>query len=109
MSHNFLRNRRTLKEYLTGYLMIAPAVILIFTFGIFPVAFALYVSLYQWRIKQGDFVGVGNYLNAIGSLAYLLMFALGIASFVGAFFAIRRALKRAEETKERPWLLAIPG
>lgn len=109
MGHTFLRNRRTLKEYLTGYLMIFPSVILIFTFGIFPVAFALYVSLYQWRIKQGDFVGIGNYLNATGSLVYLLLFALGIASLMGSFFSIRRALKRAQVSQERPWLLAFPG
>ena len=31
---------RTWREYLTAYLMIAPSLILIFTFGIFPVGFA---------------------------------------------------------------------
>ena len=35
------RKMRTLRESLTGYLFVTPALILIFTFGIFPVAFAL--------------------------------------------------------------------
>ena len=43
------RRIRDWREYLTGYLMISPAVFLIFLFGIFPVAFALYVSLQKWK------------------------------------------------------------
>lgn len=109
MRHNLLRNRRTLKDYLTGYAMIAPAVILIFTFGIFPVAFALYVSLFQWRIKQGQFVGLGNYINATGSLTYLFLFAVGIALLVAAILFVRKILRSVEDSRENPWLLALPG
>jgi multiple sugar transport system permease protein len=47
------RRGRRLKEYLTAYIFIAPASILIFMFGIFPVFFALYVSLHRWRIVRG--------------------------------------------------------
>ncbi|MBS1250266.1 MAG: hypothetical protein MAG431_01859 [Chloroflexi bacterium] len=46
-----------MREYFTAYLMIAPATILVFLFGIFPVGFALFVSLHKWRIKRGDFKG----------------------------------------------------
>jgi len=48
---------RKLREYLTGYLMILPSLMLIFTFGLFPVGFALYISLHKWKITQGPFVG----------------------------------------------------
>ena len=62
------RRLRAWREYLTAYLMIAPAVILIFIFGIFPVGFALFVSLYKWRLKRGDFIGLSNYINAVGPI-----------------------------------------
>jgi ABC-type sugar transport system permease subunit len=41
------RRLREWREYLTAYLMIAPATILIFIFGIFPVEFALFTSLHR--------------------------------------------------------------
>ena len=54
------RRLRAWREYLTAYVMIAPAVILIFFFGIFPVGFALFVSLYKWRLKRGGFIGLAG-------------------------------------------------
>ncbi len=60
--------------------MIFPAVFLIFLFGIFPVGFALYVSLHKWRLKRGDIIGLDNYTALIGNLAYLLVFALAIGA-----------------------------
>ncbi|MGD8456763.1 MAG: sugar ABC transporter permease [Anaerolineales bacterium] len=100
---------RNLREYITAYLMIAPSITLIFLFGIFPVVFALYVSLHKWRIKRGDFIGIQNYIKAVDNLAYVAMFALGIGALFGAYFLFRRILANAREHQERPWLLAIPG
>ena len=99
---------RNLKEYLTGYAMIAPAVTLIFTFGIFPVFFALYVSLHKWRIKKGDLLGLANYEKAVSNLTYIILFALGIAAFIGVYFIIRRIIQTASENEENPWLFLIP-
>jgi len=102
------RRLRSWREYLTGYLMIAPAVTLIFIFGIFPVGFALYVSLHKWRLKRGDVIGLLNYTNAIGPLAYLLVFALGIGLLFWAFIQFRRIYKD-EDQPLRFWLLNLPG
>ncbi len=103
------RNRRTLKEYLSGYLMIAPAVILIFTFGIFPVGFALYVSLFRWRLKQGNFLGLDNYVIATGNIIYMVLFALSAGALVATFLAVRKAILHAREKQEKPWVTIIPG
>jgi multiple sugar transport system permease protein len=54
------------REPLTGYLFIAPAVLLITLFGVFPVGYAAYMSLYHWRVRQGAFVGLGNYVRVLG-------------------------------------------
>jgi len=103
------RRLRTWREYLTGYLMIAPAVTLIFIFGIFPVGFALFVSLHKWRLKRGDIIGMDNYTDAIGPLAYLLVFGLGIGLLVWALFRLRRIYKTFEDSSWRFWLLNLPG
>ncbi len=103
------RNRRALKEYLSGYLMIAPAVILIFTFGIFPVGFALYVSLFRWRLKQGDFLGIDNYIAATGNIIYIVLFGLSAGALVGAYLVVRKAILHAREKQDRPWITILPG
>ncbi len=102
-------NKRTIKENLTGYLFIAPATLLVLVFGIFPVFFALYMSLHKWRIKQGAFIGINNYVKAIGDIAYLLFFAVGLVAFVGVFIFIKQILAEAKLRNEKPWLFIIPG
>lgn len=103
------RRLRNWREYLTGYLMIAPSVILIFIFGIFPVGFALYVSLHKWRLKRGEIIGLDNYVNALGGIAYLMFFALGILILVWAFLQIRKAYHKNSGVSFQFCLLNIPG
>ena len=103
------RRGREFSEYLTAYGLIAPAIFLIFLFGIFPVAFALYVSLHKWLILRDEFIGLGNYVAAIDNLAYIGAFALGLGALYGGFIITRRLVRRARDENQRPWLLAIPG
>lgn len=103
------RRGRKLRENLTGYLFIAPATTLIFIFGIFPVGFALFVSLHKWRIKRTDMIGLQNYVKAIGNLAYVLVFFLAVGALVGAYFLLKRIWTMAHENEERPWLCILPG
>src|SRR5512137_977688 len=103
------RRLRAWREYLTGYLMIAPSVALIFLFGIFPVGFALFVSLHKWRLKRGAIIGLDNYTEAIGNLAYLLVFAVAIGLLVWAFLYFRKVYKAFPGKKGWFWLLNLPG
>jgi len=103
------RKGRQLREYLTAYLFIAPASILIFMFGIFPVGFALFVSLHRWRIQRTDMIGLKNYVNAIGNLAYVLVFFLGIGALIGLYLLVKRIIVMARENEERPWMSILPG
>lgn len=103
------RRLRFLREYVTGYLFIAPAVFLIFLFGIFPVGFALYVSLHKWRIKQSDYLGLDNYTKAVGSLAYVLLFFMAVGALFAVYFLLRKIISTANENQESPWLMVLPG
>lgn len=84
------RKGRDLRESLTAYLFLAPAAIIIFAFGIFPIFYAAYVSLYKWRIKQGEFRGLQNYVTAMGDTAYLFIAALALILLImGVTYAFR--------------------
>lgn len=112
MNLNFLSGRqiRKIREYITAYLMIAPATLLIFLFGIFPVGFALYVSLHKWRIKQGNYLGLTHYRKALGNLAHVLLFGLAAAALVGGYLLLRRIVKIIkEEGVRKDWLMLFPG
>jgi multiple sugar transport system permease protein len=79
---------RAAREPLTGYLFIAPAAILIGLFGLLPVGYAAYMSLYHWRVQQGAFVGLGNYLRVVGDspgigIAAASLVLMGVMCWLG--------------------------
>jgi multiple sugar transport system permease protein len=103
------RRGRVLREYLTGYLFIAPATFLVFLFGIFPVGFAFYISLHKWKIKHGPFVGLKNFSSAIDALTYVLFFGVAVGSVYLTFHAARKIVHTTREHHERPWLHLLLG
>ena len=103
------RRGRVLREYLTGYLFIAPATFLVFLFGIFPVGFALYISLHKWKIKHGPYVGLKNFASAIDTLAYLLFFGVAVGLAYLATRSTREILSNARKDSVRLWLHILLG
>jgi len=81
---------RIVLENLTAYAFLAPAGLLILLFGIFPVAFAFFVSLHRWRRFPDEYVGLSNYERALGNFGYILFFWLAILAFVAGIYLIRR-------------------
>ncbi len=95
--HNRSKQMRLLRENLTGYLFVAPASVLLFIFGVFPVAFAFFVSLNRWRRVPDEFQGLDQYVNALGDFAYVLFFwlALGFMAYgVQLFWRSMRSTPR---------------
>lgn len=86
---------RWMRENTTGYLFVAPALVLIGLFGIFPVLFTVYVSFYRWRIRRDTFVGIENYARAFGELAPLLLLLAAIGLIALGFALARTARGRA--------------
>jgi multiple sugar transport system permease protein len=89
--------------------MIFPAVSLIFMFGLFPVLFAVYVSLHRWKLKIGNFLGLSNYIRSIDMLGYVAFFGIGLGALAIAFVYIRQTIRTAQEKGEQPWLWLLPG
>jgi multiple sugar transport system permease protein len=60
------RAARRRREIATGYLFLAPAIILIVVFEFFPILYGLYISACDWRLRCVSFVGLANYSRALG-------------------------------------------
>jgi multiple sugar transport system permease protein len=56
--------RRT-KEAGLGYILLAPALILLLVFEFFPLFYGLYISMCDWRLSCVKFLGFGNYTRAL--------------------------------------------
>jgi len=97
------------KEGIIGYLFILPAFIIIGVFGIFPIGFATYVSMFQWRINPGPYTGLSNYVKAIDNLTYLLGFWLALLFAYLMIRNIQSMIKLAKNHTEKPWIWFIPG
>lgn len=99
MSDGFFRSRRgrILIENITAYLFIAPAGLIIFLFALFPVGFALFVSLHRWRRNPDDYRGLDNYVEAIGNFAFIIFFWIAVIAII---FAINSAWRLIKQTRE---------
>src|SRR4051794_731337 len=56
---------RRVQEITTGYALLAPAIVLLIVFEIFPIGYGLYISMCNWRLGCTRFVGVLYYTRAL--------------------------------------------
>ncbi len=104
------RKGRARRETLTAYLFLLPAILIIFIFGIWPVAHALYVSLHKWNVtpkgslcipywlasagfgseealEKTDCLGIDNYVellglgDAWGVIGMIVALVLGVVAY----------------------------
>lgn len=125
------RKGRARREALTAYFFLLPAILIIFTFGLWPVIHAAYVSLHKWNIKPRgstclpywlaslglgspealkptDCLGVSNYVKLLGLPSIASVAGLLLATLFG-FLAYRHWQGLREGTargKAVAWTLA---
>jgi len=90
---------RFLRDTLTAYAYLSPSALLIGVFGIFPLFFTIYVSLFKWRLARGDFAGLDNYVRLLGGNPWYL--AATLASVGGIVLAV--ILFRRRGTRRPLW------
>jgi multiple sugar transport system permease protein len=89
-----MANRARRGDGLTAALFLTPAFLIVGVFGLLPIVDAVALSLFQWKLKPGPFVGLGNYLELFGGWENLvLVVALTAALAVAA--ALARSTRRA--------------
>jgi multiple sugar transport system permease protein len=57
--------RARVSEVALGYGMLAPALLLLLVFELFPILYGLYISMCDWRLSCVEFIGGDNYLRAL--------------------------------------------
>ncbi|MFL2520613.1 MAG: carbohydrate ABC transporter permease [Alphaproteobacteria bacterium] len=80
------KNFYNFSEKITGYLFILPAVLIISLFGIFPVFFAMYMSLHKWKVFKGRFLGLENYQRILGDISAFWFFILGLLLLIVSYW-----------------------
>jgi ABC-type sugar transport system permease subunit len=80
------------REAILGYLYLLPAMTFLFTFSFFPVGYALYISLHKWRIKKQAYLGMGNYLQALGKPGGITSFLIGCLILVAAWWVNKQGV-----------------
>ena len=80
------------KDTLIAWSFLAPALVVLAAFGLFPIGYAFYVSLHKWRIRQGGFIGFDHYVRVLGDPGFLVWLLVGIL-LVWGVFRVHRILK----------------
>lgn len=86
----------SIREQLTGYLFVFPAFLIIFIFGLFPIAYSIYMSLFDWSIVKGKFVGDKNYIMIFGSWKNLLIILVGVGLLIAAEWVWNKAFRSSK-------------
>lgn len=90
---------RVISENITAYLFIFPAFLVIAVFGLFPIGYSVYMSLFNWRVRRGDFIGLKNYSDIIGDWTGLVLVLLAFLLLVLAFWVLNNAFRTLSNGK----------
>src|SRR5690606_27797159 len=94
-------SRRQWNDWITGYLFILPATLLITVFGLFPIAYSFYMSVHRWRIRKGDFIGLENYASTVGDAGGAIAFFGGLVLIMVAHWLWNDAFRRDDAAAPR--------
>lgn len=59
------RSRAGRKNEPVAYLLILPALAILATFHFFPIFYAFYISLHNWKLRKGAMIALDNYREAL--------------------------------------------
>jgi multiple sugar transport system permease protein len=69
------KRRRRIREYLSGYGFITPALLILLIFAIFPTIYVFYLSTLNWNmVGPKEFIGFKNYLDLLIKMPYAKVF-----------------------------------
>ena len=88
-----------------AWALLAPALTVLGVFGIFPIGYALFVSLHRWRLKKGDFVAFDHYRRALGEAGFVGLVLLAAAAWLLVVWLARR--RRSHRERQHKLLRAI--
>ncbi|MBI5958280.1 MAG: sugar ABC transporter permease, partial [Chloroflexi bacterium] len=103
------KRRRKMREALIGYLFVFPATAATLIFGLWPVIAGFYESIKSGSPITNKYVGLNNYIRALGSLTYVLLFALCVILIYAGYQSWRGAYRYQREHGGNFWYYVLPG
>ncbi len=103
------KRRRRRREAVLGLLFVLPAALVTFVFGLWPVIFGFFVSLHQWRPSTHIFLGLDNYVRALGNTAYVMALLLGGLFLYGGYRALKNARADMQAGHGSVYPFVLPG
>ena len=61
------RGRRPWRDWLTALVLLSPALVILGLFHIYPLFYAIWISMRRWRLVDRGFIGLENYREAVTS------------------------------------------
>ncbi len=83
------QRRARQREAMLGILFVAPATLAMLIFGLYPVLYGFFISMQGGIVIPEGFIGLDNYFQALGSLAFLLSFAIALVLVVVGYRLFR--------------------
>jgi ABC-type sugar transport system permease subunit len=84
-------------EAILGLLFVAPATIVTIVFGLYPVLLGFFISMQGNKgVLPDGFVGLDQFVRAIGSLAYLIALAVALILVSAGYALFRAAMRRVD-------------
>ncbi|MBN1874833.1 MAG: sugar ABC transporter permease [Anaerolineae bacterium] len=84
------RRGRRFREALQAYLFLFPGTFILLVFNLLPIVYAFYISLHKWRIKKGDFIGMENFLKALGEPIDVVYVLVGLGLLAASWMLWRK-------------------
>lgn len=103
------RRRAQLTESLLGLMFVAPVALIAFIFKVFPVVYGLFLSVQGGVNIPEGFVGLDNFVDAIGSLTYMLTLAIALVFAITGSILYNRAKTAMAEGKGNFYPYLVPG
>jgi ABC-type sugar transport system permease subunit len=104
------RQRRRFAEALLAYAFLIPSILIIGTFGLFPLAFAAYQSTLRGLNRVvGPYDGLGNYVRAMDNLAYVLAFWIAAGLLIYSVYTLIQSHRSHSAAPTRFWIWLLPG
>ncbi|MBN1259997.1 MAG: sugar ABC transporter permease [Anaerolineae bacterium] len=97
---------RKMREAIQAYAFLLPGTLILFVFSLLPIGYALYISMHKWRVKRGDFIGMENYLKALGNPIDVLFVLLGLGLLAGSWMVWRK-ITAGTPTKILAWRIGL--
>lgn len=87
-----VRRRAQLGEWVVGLLFVAPVIVIAAIFELFPVVYGFYLSMQDGVNVPEGFVGLEHFVQAVGSLAYMIALLIAVVFALGGYIFYRRGL-----------------